>query len=129
MHELSLMQAVLEKALAVADEAGAGGIIRLEVEVGELCGIVPEAWEMAFEAATPGTPLENAAMDWRVVDARVQCPACPHEYSPSDIIWECPACGAFGGEAIAGNDIVLVRLEVGDLNASVSKTGASRDEN
>ena len=126
MHELSLMEAVLDKALAVKDEAGADRVVRLEVEVGELCGIVPDAWEMAFEAATPGTPLEGARMDWRVVPARVQCPACAHEYPPEDIIWQCPSCGALGGKAIEGEDIVLVRVEVAGLSSTDTQEGVLR---
>jgi hydrogenase nickel incorporation protein HypA/HybF len=124
MHELSLMEAVLDKALAVAEEAGAERVVRIEVEVGALCGIVPGAWEMAFEAATPGTPLEGARMDWRIVPAQVRCPACAHEYPPEDIIWECPSCGAYGGEVVRGDDIVLLRIEAAGGPGVDPETGA-----
>lgn len=124
MHELSLMEAVVDKALAVAREAGAPAPVRIEVSVGELCGIVPTAWEMAFEAATAGTAMEGARMDWRVEPARVQCPSCAHEYPPDDIIWTCPACGAFGGDAIEGGDIVLLRVEVAAASRAESNQGA-----
>lgn len=114
MHELSLMNALLERACEAMHEAGAARIVRVEVEVGALCQIVPEVWEMAFEAARPGTPLADATLVWQLVPARVACPACATNYHPTDVLWVCPACGAPGGEAIAGDDIVLTRIEVAE---------------
>jgi hydrogenase nickel incorporation protein HypA/HybF len=123
MHELSLMQSVLDRAAAVCAEAGSDRVLSIEVEVGGLCGIVPEAWELAFRAAIPGTPLEHARMIWRIVPPRVECSACAVHFHPDNLVWQCPVCGAIGGKPIEGNDIMLLRMEVAEPCTAITEPG------
>jgi len=55
VHELSLTQNFIEIAESHARKAG-GTIIRgITLEVGELCGAIPEALEFAFDVCSKGT--------------------------------------------------------------------------
>ncbi len=110
MHEFSIVEQVLAAALEVADENGARPVVRVELEIGALQQVVPDALAFAFEAAKAGTLAENATLAWTEVPAEVRCPACAHTYAPDDVFWVCPQCNAPGGEAVRGDDLVLSKV-------------------
>ena len=62
MHEVGLMETALEMAFAARASAGASRIHRMRLRVGALSGVVPDALEMAFAAATPGTAADGAEL-------------------------------------------------------------------
>ncbi|MFP4501925.1 MAG: hydrogenase maturation nickel metallochaperone HypA [Candidatus Hydrogenedentota bacterium] len=110
MHEFSLVEQVLGAAIEVAEENGGRPIARIELEIGALQQVVPDALAFAFEAAKAGTPAENAALAWTEVPAEVRCPACAHIYAPDDVFWVCPKCNAPGGKAVSGDDLILSKV-------------------
>lgn len=62
MHEAGLMQAALESACEEARRAGAIRIRRIVLSVGSNAGVVDEALQFAFEALSPGTFADGAAL-------------------------------------------------------------------
>ena len=63
MHEFSIMQSALNQALREARLAGAARVHEIRLRIGVLSGVVPDALQFAFEALTPGTFAEGAAVD------------------------------------------------------------------
>lgn len=112
MHEAGIVAAILERALALAEENGGLPIESIRIEAGALQQVVPEALDFAFNAAIAGTLAEGARLEWSVTPARVRCPACACEYEPDDVFWACPACQTPGGEAVAGDEIILSSVEL-----------------
>lgn len=107
MHEFSIVENLLERALAVAAEHGGLPVSCVRLAIGALQQVEPEVLEFAFQAAVPGTPAEHATLEWRVVPARVACASCGTCFEPEDVFWACPTCGAAGGRVLAGDDLVL----------------------
>ncbi|HNR29735.1 MAG TPA: hydrogenase maturation nickel metallochaperone HypA [Candidatus Hydrogenedentes bacterium] len=107
MHEFSIVENILERALAIAVEHGHLPVSRVRVAIGALQQVEPEVLEFAFQAAVQGTLAEDAAFEWRAVPARIACAACDAQFEPEDLFWVCPECAAAGGRVLAGDELVL----------------------
>jgi hydrogenase nickel incorporation protein HypA/HybF len=112
MHEVGLMQSALEIAFAEARRAEAKCIERMHVRVGSLSGVVPEALQMAFTAATKGTLADGAKLFLEEVAVECDCERCGTTFLPTDIIYACPICGELSSSVRQGRELELVSLEV-----------------
>ena len=110
MHEVGLMETALE--MAFARRAGASRIHRMRLRVGTLSGVVPNALEMAFAAATPGTPADGAELIVEEVPVFCSCEQCGCSYSPKDVVYLCSICGAINSRIQQGRELELMSLEV-----------------
>lgn len=112
MHEVSVMEDVLEIAFAHMRQQKAVRIDRLRLRVGKISGVVTEALEFAFEALKEGTPAATATLEIECVPVRLQCSACAIEYEAADYLAACPTCGSWQGELRQGQELDLVSLEL-----------------
>ena len=106
------MQAALDLALDHATNQGAQHIHRLQLRVGALSGVVPEALEFAFDLVTAGTIAAGATLELETLPALCYCSTCQAEFQPPDWIYECPRCHQFTAEVRQGRELELVSLEV-----------------
>ena len=111
MHELSIAQALL----AIVERHAVGRrVTRVEVRVGHLRQVVPDSLRFAFELITTGTELEGAELAIEEVPARVLCKACAAETVLEEFPAHCGECGALDVEVTAGDDLLVVSIEVED---------------
>jgi hydrogenase nickel incorporation protein HypA/HybF len=133
MHEMSLMQQVIDVIQAQLDEQDEQGqkeIVReVRLEVGMLDIHSEAAFRQAFEVLAKGTRLEGAALELTVEPAVILCTGCgyrgtltegdadPHDPNP---YVPCPRCGAIcpvqGGHGVGGIELTMDQPE--------NKTGA-----
>ncbi|MDR0992967.1 MAG: hydrogenase maturation nickel metallochaperone HypA [Verrucomicrobiota bacterium] len=111
MHELGLMNHLLQDALAAAR---GGPVCGLSVRVGPLSGVVVEALQFAFEALSPGSPAAGATLTILETRPSFRCPDCQTRYETPLGAYQCPACGGTAGELCGGNELELVSIEVPD---------------
>jgi hydrogenase nickel incorporation protein HypA/HybF len=114
MHEFSLVESILECAFRVAHENGDLPIQRVDLEIGALQQVLPEALLMAFDAAKQGTAAEHAELTWTAVPLRVECAQCGGVYMPHDPPWVCPECNAVGGRTVSGDELLVKSVELLD---------------
>lgn len=113
MHELAVTQSILDIALRHAGQAGAHRILAINLVVGELTGFIDDSIQFYFDLLTKDTSAQGARLVIRRVAARGRCRACGTEYAPADgRLWTCPACGALGGDVIAGRQFLVESIEV-----------------
>ena len=109
MHELP----VTEEIVRIASEyAGAKRIFAIHLVIGELTSFIDDAIQFYFDLIAPGTSAEGAALHFRRVAVRFRCRNCATEFEPVNHDWRCPACGALGGEVIAGKEFYVESIEV-----------------
>jgi len=70
MHEARLCLSLIRLAEEALARDGGRSILSMELEVGELSGVAPEALEAAFPICALGTPAEGAALHWRATPGR-----------------------------------------------------------
>jgi hydrogenase nickel incorporation protein HypA/HybF len=119
MHELSIAEAVLGIASAHADGRR---IARVELRVGHLRQVVPDALTFAFELVARGTPAEGAELAIEVVPAEGRCRACTTVAPLDGLPLRCPACGGLDLDLLRGEELLVDFLE---LDEPVTSTGGS----
>ena len=67
MHEISIIESILEVAEEKASEADSPSITVIKLRLGEFTAIAREALEFAFEVARLGTLAEHARLEIEVV--------------------------------------------------------------
>ena len=112
MHELSLAGAIVE----IARRYAAGRpVARIEVKVGHLRQVVPEALEFAFALTAEGTELEGAELALEEVAAAGRCRRCGTESTLPGFPLRCGVCGGLDLELLRGEELLVDALEVEDI--------------
>jgi len=111
MHEFSIVQSIVDIAIASAAVNHIEHIRAVEVEVGMASGVVPEAMEFAWEATVKGTLLNEASLRIKQIPLTVRCFGCHHQYHPEEFYEECPQCGEVNAEILAGKELKVVAIE------------------
>ena len=111
MHELSIADALVAIA---ARHAGDRQVVRVEVKLGHLRQVVPQALEFAFGLVAAGTPVEGAELVMEIVPAAGRCRACGVEGELPAFPLLCPACGSADLELTRGEELLVDALELED---------------
>lgn len=112
MHELSIAHRLVEAAAAEATRRGARRVQRLELVLGALAGVEPEALRFCFPMACHGTVCEGARLEIQHVTATGSCEACGTAHPVEDVMDECPACGHWPLSIAGGREMMLKALEL-----------------
>jgi hydrogenase nickel incorporation protein HypA/HybF len=111
MHELSIAEALLDVAL---EHAEGRRVARVEVRVGQLRQVVPDALEFAFQMVSSGTAGEGAELAMEVCPALARCRECGSEAPLRSFPWRCPGCDGSWPEVVGGEELELQAIEVTD---------------
>jgi hydrogenase nickel incorporation protein HypA/HybF len=109
MHELSIADAVVGIA---ARHAGDRRVTRVELKVGHLRQVVPQALEFAFGLVAEGTPVEGAELVMEIVPAAGRCRACGTESELPGFPLLCGICGSADLELTCGEELLVDALEL-----------------
>jgi hydrogenase nickel incorporation protein HypA/HybF len=107
MHELSIAEALLDVTLRHADGRR---VERVEVAVGHLRQVVPDALAFAFTLVSEGTPAEGAELQLEVVPAAGTCRACGAHTEFDGFPLACATCGSLDVELVRGEELLVDAL-------------------
>jgi hydrogenase nickel incorporation protein HypA/HybF len=107
MHELSIADALLEIALR---HAAGRRIESVEVKVGHLRQVVPDALAFAWSLVAEGTAAEGAELVIEEVPAAGVCRGCGTESEWDAFPLACRACGSVDVELIRGEELLVDAL-------------------
>ena len=105
MHEFTIALNVIDIAREYAEKAKSDKVIEIEIEVGEVSGIVYEALEFALDSAAKNTLLEKAERRIIKIPGKAVCNNCQHEFQTNTIYAECPSCKSFDIEFKQGKEL------------------------
>jgi len=111
MHELSIAQAIMDVA---ARHAAGRTDARVEVRIGHLRQVVPDALDFAFTLVTAGTALDGAELVLEEVPARGRCRVCGADSVLHGFPLTCARCGALDVELRAGEELTVEAIELYD---------------
>jgi hydrogenase nickel incorporation protein HypA/HybF len=112
MHELSLIENVLDLAVKRAEQHGAERIEVITLRIGSLAGVDPDALQFAFEVAKVGSIAAAAELVIEAVPAECFCAECAHFFPVADGGCECPACGTISRHLRQGRELQLLSLQL-----------------
>jgi hydrogenase nickel incorporation protein HypA/HybF len=114
MHELSIIESILEAAEAKARDAKSPSIEVIKLRLGQFTAIAQVALEFAFEVARLGTLAEHARLDIEVVPMVLHCAVCDHITRPNHpMSFSCAQCG-FPLNIVSGKELEIEYIEIED---------------
>ncbi len=112
MHEASIVESLI--ALVRENLPGGQRVLRVDVKVGLLTGVSPDAMQFYFELLRPDTLGEQAELAVTLVDLQAHCRECGADHSLAETAWLCPACGAAALVFKNGDELLMTSFEVQD---------------
>ncbi len=109
MHELSLSSAIVN---TVVKHAGGRPVTVVSLRVGRLRQVVPDTLEFYFRFVARDTVCEGARLELEVVDGRLHCNGCGHEWRIEIPAFYCPACAGSDVRIAAGEELEVESIEV-----------------
>ncbi|MFY9119893.1 MAG: hydrogenase maturation nickel metallochaperone HypA [Syntrophomonadaceae bacterium] len=108
MHELSLMQNVLQTVELSAEQHHICRINKVKLVIGQLTMALPDSLLFAFEALKPGTIFANASLVVEEQKARCQCRRCRQEFELDEFYGlVCPQCGNIDIQVQGGDEMYV----------------------
>jgi hydrogenase nickel incorporation protein HypA/HybF len=107
MHELSIADAVLQIALNHARDRR---IETIEIKVGHLRQVVPDALAFAFTLVSEGTLADGAELLMEEVPAAGVCRNCGAESEFEAFPLACHGCGSLDVEVVRGEELLVDAL-------------------
>jgi hydrogenase nickel incorporation protein HypA/HybF len=112
MRELQAAQSILEQALHRVRAAHATRVRGLRLAMGEIGELDQETIRQHWDELSRGTPAERATLEFRSVQAELQCMACFEKYHPRYGKIHCPHCGSYGAKILAGEEFHIDSIEL-----------------
>ncbi len=101
--------------MAIAEEhAGARRVVRVDVEIGQLRQVVPDALRFAFKVVASGTVVEGAELGIEQVPVEGLCRRCAARTTLERFPFACAECGALDLEIVNGEQLSVEALELID---------------
>lgn len=110
MHELSLVEKLLEQVARHALVQTGAVVHRIEVRIGEASGVEADLFASAFAQLRAGTVCAGAELEIRRVAAQWRCCRCERELARGEVLC-CEHCGT-PAQLVAGNELMLDRIEL-----------------
>lgn len=112
MHELSLIENVLDLAVERAEQHGSEKIETITLRIGSLAGVDPDSLQFAFKVAKAGSIAAAAQLVIEAVPAQCFCAECAQLFAVSDGCCECPSCGTISRDLRQGRELQLLSLQL-----------------
>jgi hydrogenase nickel incorporation protein HypA/HybF len=103
---------IIDIALAEAAKAEAQTIDEIEVEVGQLAGVMLESLDFCLQAAAHSTMAASATFTLIPTPGQGHCLTCQRGVMISEFPAQCPACGGFGVQITAGTELKLRSISI-----------------
>ena len=112
MHELAITQSILSIAVEKAEEVKANKIIKINLTIGELSGIVADCVQFYFDFLSKDTIAAHANLSFDRPQIKLRCRQCGMTYEPDGFDWICTSCHENKAEIIAGRECYVNSIEV-----------------
>lgn len=117
MHELSVAISIVQSVTdAAPPNPGSGDaehevVAAVNVRVGAMSGVIPEALRFAWTPATQGTALAASELHIEFVPAAVDCPTCDHVVELPGQRLVCPICHTRTPRLVRGRELEILSIE------------------
>lgn len=114
MHELPVINKIVDICLKHAEKNQAGKIVAIELKVGALSDLQPEWMQRYFDFVSKDTIAAGAELEIEKTPAVYLCKACRHQFeidlTGSDIA--CPQCEGKDFSLVSGNGYFISNMKV-----------------
>lgn len=111
MHEVSIINNVIEIALEKAEENKLKNIRKITLKIGDFSGVMKDSLMFAFQGASKETPLENTELVIDRVKATGECSNCNIIFEIEHFNKLCPKCNEFCSNILTGYELYIDTLD------------------
>lgn len=111
MHEMSLMDGILQRAEASLAPYKVEKVNSLTVRVGVLASIIPASFDFAFEALSSDTMLSGAELIMEKLPITAHCSKCGKEFTSEKVPIVCPECANTAVRILGGDEVYLINID------------------
>ena len=108
MHELSITRSIVE---SVVDRLPGRRVTLVNLDIGKLSGVEPEALRFCFELVAAGTDLDGAALVIAEPPGWAHCAECGSDFELDALILLCD-CGSADVRVRSGHELRIRSVEV-----------------
>jgi hydrogenase nickel incorporation protein HypA/HybF len=112
MHEMSIAVGIIDVVCNKAEEENATKINNVILEIGELSGVMIDALEFCFEAATKNTLAEGAELKINKIQGKALCKNCNTDFIIVNDFTPCPECNDFNFEIKQGKELSIKSFNI-----------------
>ena len=116
MHELTIARSLIEIIEQECLTYGQAKVIKIELRLGKLSGIMPDSLRFAFEVMSIGGITEGASLLIEEVPLRIKCNRCRKVSTLDAPFLICPYCKETDVEMIGGRELEIRGIEIEDGN-------------
>lgn len=113
MHELSLVQGILEAVLEQAETYQIKKIEKVKIVVGEMTSAMPEALQFAFEVLSRDTftSAREAVLEIENRPVKLICRDCHLVFMPEGLKYSCSQCISSRTDILEGRELFVEYFE------------------
>ncbi|HFQ95543.1 MAG TPA: hydrogenase maturation nickel metallochaperone HypA [Anaerolineae bacterium] len=112
MHELPVVQSLLEITLEHAARHHARRVVALNLVIGQLSSIVDDCVQFYWDILARDTMAQGARLNFRRVPARFRCRDCGADFALDESRLLCPGCGGFHLQLLQGDEFRLESIDI-----------------
>ncbi len=112
MHELSVVQTLIETVQQHAKQEQAGKVSRIAIEVGALTCIDQDRIQFCFDMVKSDADMHGSELQINTVTATAKCQDCHNTFELKNLGLPCPTCGSYSYDMITGNELNLTEIEL-----------------
>lgn len=112
MHEMSIAEGIVDIALDTLRQNNGSIVHAIQVKVGRLSGVEPEALQFCFEAVTRDTAAAKARLEIELVPVTGKCLSCDKAFTVEQFSFKCPVCQSSEIQMITGRELKVVSIDM-----------------
>jgi len=112
MHELGVTESIASICLKHAQGNNAKRVLKVNVKLGELTGIVDHYVAFYWDMVTKDTIAQGAELSFTKVPVVAHCPTCDEDFEVVEYDLTCPRCGKADTELISGREFMVESIEI-----------------
>jgi hydrogenase nickel incorporation protein HypA/HybF len=112
MHELSIVESLLNLALENAEKANARKIVSMNLVVGDYTGVMEDAVDLYFGFLSKDTIAAGAKIHYTHVPGQLRCRDCDLLFPLQKQDYRCPKCDGKRVEIVGGRELYIENMEV-----------------
>ncbi len=112
MHEMSIALGIVRIAEEEVRKRDAARVSKIEMQIGKLSGIEPDALDFAWPVAVKNTVLEKAERQTEYLPGQALCMDCEQTFEINGLSDVCPHCGSFMKNILQGREMKVVALTI-----------------
>ena len=109
---MTIARGILDVVVAAAEKKNARKILKVNMVVGELRGIVPLQLTFCFGLLAEDTIANGAELVIETTPIKGECQECKETFVVEDYCYQCPKCGSLNVQTIGGTELRVKDIEV-----------------